>query len=35
MLGLTDWGIVAAYLASVLGTVGCVLYGVINWNRSK
>ena len=35
MLGLADWGIAMAYLASVIGAAGCVLYGVVNWNSSK
>jgi len=35
MLGLEDTGIMMAYLLSLLGAFGCIIYGVLNWNSSK
>ena len=32
-LGLEDFGIVAAYVLSILSTLLCVVYGLINWNK--
>lgn len=33
LLGLKDPVIFLAYLLTVLSSVGCVVYGVINWNK--
>ena len=33
MLGLTDVGILLAYLLCILSAVLCVVYGIINWNK--
>lgn len=33
MFGLKDPIIFLAYLLSVLGAIGCVVYGVLNWNK--
>ena len=32
VLGLGDWFVVAAMAGSVLITVVCVIFGIINWN---
>lgn len=34
MLGLTDPGVILAYLFMVGGTILCVVYGALNWNKS-
>ncbi|MFD2215469.1 symporter small accessory protein [Metabacillus endolithicus] len=33
MLGMEDITITFAWLATVLTMIGCVIYGVIMWNR--
>ena len=33
MFGLEDKAIAAAYSLSIFCTIGCVLYGIFNWNR--
>jgi hypothetical protein len=33
MFGLTDPAIWIAYLLTIGGTLLCVIYGVINWNK--
>ncbi len=33
MLGLQDGWIVAAYMLSILATLLCVVYGLLNWNK--
>ncbi len=35
MLGLTDPGVILAYLLSIGGALFCVGYGIKNWNSSK
>ena len=35
MLGLDDMTIAIAYVISVASTVGCVVYGVVNWNSER
>ena len=32
LFGLGDWSVAAAMAGSVLITVVCVIFGVINWN---
>lgn len=32
-LGISDFGIILAYLLCFLSAVACVVYGVINWNN--
>ena len=33
MLGIPDFGIIAAFLLCILSTVACVVYGIVNWNK--
>ena len=33
VLGIPDFWILSAYLLSVLSAAGCVVYGVLNWNK--
>jgi hypothetical protein len=33
MLGLTDPGVIAAYLFSIGSALLCVVYGVMNWEK--
>lgn len=33
MLGLTDPGVIAAYLLSIGSTLFCVVYGLVNWEK--
>lgn len=33
ILGLSDFSILGAYLACILITIICIVYGVINWNK--
>lgn len=33
MLGLTDPGIIAAFLLSIGSALLCVVYGLMNWNN--
>jgi len=33
MLGLTDPGVIAAFLLSIGSALLCVAYGLINWNK--
>jgi len=35
MLGLQDFGVASAYMLTILSAIGCVVYGVVNWNRPK
>lgn len=35
MLGISDVWICLAYILSVLGAIGCVLYGILNWNKGR
>lgn len=32
-LGISDFGIILAYLLCFLSAVACVVYGVMNWNK--
>ncbi len=32
-LGLSDFGIILAYVLCVLSTLLCVVYGIVNWNK--
>ncbi|MFA0816620.1 MAG: symporter small accessory protein [Anaerofustis sp.] len=32
-LGLNDFGIIAAYVLSILSTLLCIVYGIVNWNK--
>ena len=34
MLGLTDPGVVLAYLLTIGSTLLCIIYGAKNWNNS-
>jgi len=34
MFGLTDTSIVLAYLLCFVGALLCIIYGVVNWNKS-
>ncbi len=34
MLGLSEPGVVLAYLLSIGSALLCVIYGAINWNNS-
>ncbi len=34
MLGLGDGWVAAAFIANILIVLICVVYGVLNWNRS-
>jgi hypothetical protein len=33
MLGLQDNSIFIAYMLSILSTLGCIVYGIFNWNK--
>lgn len=33
MFGIDDPGIYLGYLFAILGTLACVIYGIINWNK--
>lgn len=33
MLGLQDNSIFAAYMLSILSALGCIVYGLLNWNK--
>lgn len=33
MLGLTDGGVIAAYLLSIGSALLCVIYGWLNWEK--
>jgi hypothetical protein len=33
MLGFADLGVFLAYVMTVLVTLGCVVYGMVMWNR--
>ncbi|MDD4101871.1 MAG: hypothetical protein PHU80_04475 [Kiritimatiellae bacterium] len=33
MVGINDPWVALAYLLSFVGSVACVMYGVINWNK--
>jgi len=33
MFGIDDPFVLAAYVLSILGTVFCVIYGAVHWNR--
>jgi hypothetical protein len=35
MLGFQDWGVLLAYVGTILSAVICVVYGIINWNRPR
>lgn len=35
MFGLTDPLIYSAYILCVIGTLFCVVYGLINWNKGE
>ena len=32
-LGLSDFGIISAYVLCILSTLLCVVYGIVNWNK--
>lgn len=34
MLGLSDPWIISVYLLCLLSTLLCIIYGIINWNKS-
>ncbi|CAA7601127.1 Hypothetical protein DEACI_1780 [Acididesulfobacillus acetoxydans] len=33
MLGLTDSGVIAAYLLTIASAILCVVYGLLNWRK--
>ena len=33
MLGLSGIGVALAYVLTILSTVLCVVYGIVNWNK--
>jgi heme exporter protein D len=33
MMGIQSTAVWLAYLLSVVSAIGCVIYGVINWNK--
>ncbi len=33
MLGLQDNSIFAAYMLSIASALGCIVYGILNWNK--
>jgi len=33
MLGLQDNSIFIAYMLSILSALGCIVYGLLNWNK--
>jgi len=33
MLGLQDNSIFIAYMLSILSALGCIVYGIFNWNK--
>lgn len=33
MFNIPDFWIWSAYLLCILSTIGCVVYGLINWNK--
>ena len=33
MLGLQDNSIFAAYMLSIVSALGCIVYGILNWNK--
>ena len=33
MLGLQDNSIFTAYMLSILSALGCIVYGLLNWNK--
>jgi hypothetical protein len=33
MLGLQDNSIFCAYMLSILSTLGCIVYGILNWHK--
>lgn len=35
MLGIKDGWVLAAYVLSILSTLLCVVYGLINWNKGE
>ncbi|MDF2987144.1 MAG: hypothetical protein K0R50_2654 [Eubacterium sp.] len=35
LLGIPDFGILSAYLLSVLSAILCLIYGLYNWNKGS
>ena len=35
MLGFAEFWAFMAYLCSILATLLCVVYGIVNWNKPK
>ncbi|ADI74380.1 conserved hypothetical protein [Methanohalobium evestigatum Z-7303] len=35
MLGIEDPYILLAYILSFLSAIGCVIYGIFNWNKEE
>jgi len=35
IFGIDDMGIIAAYVLCFLGTILCVIYGALNWNKGS
>ena len=33
MLGLQDNSIFIAYMLSIISALGCIVYGLLNWNK--
>lgn len=33
MLGIPDFWIWSAYILCILSAIGCVVYGLVNWNK--
>jgi hypothetical protein len=33
MLGLEDNSIFLAYILSIVSALGCLVYGIVNWNK--
>lgn len=35
MLGIDDISIVSALVLSLVSMVGCIVYGIVNWNKGE
>ncbi len=35
MLGIEDISIVGALVLSLVSMVGCIVYGIVNWNKGE
>ncbi|HEX3019260.1 MAG TPA: hypothetical protein VHP36_03115 [Chitinispirillaceae bacterium] len=34
ILGLEGAGVIAAYLGAIISVLVCIIYGIVNWNKS-